>query len=134
MPQKIMIIDDEPDIRIYLAAAAEDNGFEPVILDAESSVMDMIAVHKPDLVILDIMMPMRSGISIYKEIRTSPALKHTPIILISGMTGASDLMENGSQKLIGDACISKPEAFIEKPFDIDFLFTQIKKILGQKQK
>jgi CheY-like chemotaxis protein len=134
MPQKIMIIDDEPDIRIYLAAAAEDNGFEPVILDAEASVMDMIAGHKPDLVILDIMMPMRSGISIYKEIRTSPALKHIPIVLISGMTGASDLIQNGFQKLIGDACISMPEAFIEKPFDIDFLFTQIKKILGHKQK
>jgi len=129
MSQKIMIIDDEPDIRLYLAAAAEDNGYEPIIVDAEAPVMEMIARHKPDLVILDIMMPMRSGISIYREIRKSPELKYIPIILISGMTGASDFMNNGFEKLIGDASLATPEAFIEKPVDIDFLFIQIKKIL-----
>jgi len=56
-----MIIDDEPDIRIYLAAAAEDNGFEPLTLGAEEPVINIIADKKPDLVVLDIMMPMRSG-------------------------------------------------------------------------
>jgi two-component system, cell cycle response regulator len=131
MPQKIMIIDDEPDIRLYLAAAAEDNGYEPLIVDAETPVMEMIAGHKPDLIILDIMMPMRSGISIYHEIRTSPELMHIPIILISGMTGASELMENGFEELIDDASLSKPDAFIEKPVDIDYLFIQIKKILNK---
>jgi len=133
MPQKIMIIDDEPDIRVYLAAAAEDNGFEPLTLGAEESVINIIADKKPDLIVLDIMMPMRSGISIYKEIRISPSIWHIPIILISGMDSLSDFMENGFRKLINDDRISLPNGFIEKPIDIDVLFKKIKFLLGTKQ-
>lgn len=127
-----MIIDDEPDIRVYLAAAAEDNGFESLTLGAEETVIKIIADNMPDLVVLDIMMPMRSGISIYKEIRTSPSLRHIPIILISGMAGVSDFMENGFRKLIGDDRIPPPDVFIEKPIDIDLLFKQIKMLLDNR--
>lgn len=133
MRQKVMIIDDEPDIRIYLAAAAEDNGFEPLIFGAEETVIKIIADNKPDLIVLDIMMPMRSGISIYKEIRTSPSLKHIPIILISGMVGMSDFMKNDFYKLIGDDRIPPPDGFIEKPIDIDLLFKQIKTLLDSRK-
>ena len=129
MPRKIMIIDDEPDIRVYLAAAAEDNGFETLTLGAEERIIKIIADNKPDLVVLDIMMPMRSGISIYKEIRTSPSLRHIPIILISGMAGMSDFMGSEFRKLIGDDHISPPDAFIEKPIDLSLLFKQIKMLL-----
>lgn len=131
MTRKIMIIDDEPDILLYLAAAAEDNGFEPLTIGSEETVINIIADNMPDLVVLDIMMPRRSGISIYKEIRTSAPLKHIPIILISGMSGVSDFMENGFQKLIGDDQIPPPDGFIEKPVDIDLLFKQIKLLLEQ---
>jgi two-component system alkaline phosphatase synthesis response regulator PhoP len=124
-----MIIDDEPDIQVYLAAAAEDNGFEPLTIGAEESVMDIIADNRPDLIVLDIMMPLRSGISIYKEVRTSASLKHIPIILISGMAGVSDFMENEFHELIGDDRIPLPDVFIEKPVDIDLLFKQARMLL-----
>jgi len=127
-----MIIDDEPDIRVYLAAAAEDNGFLPLTLGAEETVIKLIADNKPDLVVLDIMMPMRSGVSIYKEIRTSPSLAHIPIILISGMAGLSDFMEKGFRQLIADDQIPPPDAFIEKPIDISLLFKQIKMLLDNR--
>jgi len=132
MPRKIMIIDDEPDIRVYLAAAAEDNGFEPLTLGAEERIIKIIADKMPDLVVLDIMMPMRSGISIYKEIRTSPSLRHIPIILISGMASMSDFMGSGFRKLIGDDRIPPPDAFIEKPIDLSLLFKQIKLLLDNR--
>jgi two-component system, OmpR family, phosphate regulon response regulator PhoB len=128
MPRKIMIIDDEPDIRAYLAAAAEDNGFEPLTLGAEETVIKIIADNKPELVVLDIMMPMRSGISIYKEIRTSPSLRHIPIILISGMAGMSEFMKKDFYKLIEDDRIPPPDGFIEKPVKPEDLFRLIENL------
>ena len=129
--RKIMIIDDEPDIRLYLAAAIEDSGFEPIIPDADQSAMQLIADTRPDLVVMDIMMPGRSGISIYKEIRTSPALRHIPIILISGMAGASEFMEKGFREMAGDSRIPPPEGFIEKPINIELLIQHITRLLDR---
>lgn len=129
MAKKIMIIDDEPDIRIYLAAAAEDHGFEPVTFGAEESIITIIGDEKPDLIVTDIMMPMRSGISIFKEIRSSPSIKHIPVILISGMDGLSDFMENEFHELINDDRMPPPDGFIEKPVDPDMLFKKIKNLL-----
>lgn len=132
MPHKIMIIDDEPDIRLYLAAAVEDNGFEPITLDADKPAVCVIADTQPDLIVMDIMMPMRSGISIYKEIRASELLRHIPIILISGMVGASDFMEKGFLELVVDQRIPPPDGFIEKPIDIDILIQNINELLNRK--
>lgn len=129
MAKKIMIIDDEPDIRIYLAAAAEDHGFEPVTFGAEESIITIIGDEKPDLIVMDIMMPMRSGVSIFKEIRSSPSIKHVPVILISGMDGLSDFMENEFHELINDDSMPPPDGFIEKPVDLDILFQKIKNLL-----
>lgn len=129
MPKKIMIIDDEPDIRVYLAAAAEDHGFEPVTFGAEESIITIITDEKPDLIVMDIMMPMRSGISIYKEIRSSPSIKHIPVILISGMDGLPGFMEREFHELINDDRIPPPGGYIEKPVDLDMLFQKIKNLL-----
>jgi two-component system, OmpR family, phosphate regulon response regulator PhoB len=133
MPKKVMIIDDEPDIRVYLAAAAEDHGFEPVTCGAEESIITIIGDEKPDLIVMDIMMPMRSGISIYKEIRSSPSINHIPVILISGMDGLPGFMEKEFRELINDDCIPPPGGYIEKPVDIDALFRKVKILLDGSQ-
>lgn len=129
MKPKILIIDDEPDIRAYLAAAVEDNGFEPMMLDEGDSIARTINANRPDLIVLDIMMPMRSGISIYKAIRSNLSF-HIPVILISGMAGASDFMNTGFKKLANDDRIPLPDGFIEKPVDIDILIQKINDLIG----
>jgi len=78
-------------------------------------------------------MPMRSGISIYKEIRASESFKHLPIILISGMAGASDFMEKGFRVLVTDHGVPPPDGFFEKPIDINILIQQINELLNRKQ-
>jgi DNA-binding response OmpR family regulator len=125
----IMIIEDEPDIRVYLSTALEDNGYNVVTADEGESVIRIVDEKKPDLIILDIMMPKRSGISIYRELRKSHKANDIPIILMSGMLPAKDFMTTGFKKLIHDETIPIPDGFIEKPIRLDELFRVIENLL-----
>jgi len=118
MPKKVMVIDDEPDIQMYLMAALEDGGYQTCSLEPGASVESVIDAERPDLIVLDIMMPRRSGISIYKRLRTSEAYRHIPIMLISGMSSAKDFMPEGFRALVQDDSMPLPDAFVEKPVKI----------------
>lgn len=129
MPKKIMVIDDEPDISTYIRAVLEDHGFATCTADGGDIVEQAVIKYKPDLIILDIMMPKRSGISIYKELRTTPEFKEIPIALISGMTPTKEFEETGFRAMIKDDSIPPPEAFIEKPINISILMRFINNLL-----
>jgi CheY-like chemotaxis protein len=129
MPKKIMIIDDEPDIRIRLMAALEDNGYETCTIEENEPFHNAVLAKEPDSIALDIMMPQRSGISMYKELRTTAAFKNIPIALISGMSPAKDFMEEEFKKLIDDDTIPPPDGFIEKPVKLPALMELVEKLL-----
>ncbi len=125
---KIMIIDDEPDIRTYLMTALEDEGYDTCTVDEEKPVETEIRLNKPDLIILDIMMPKRSGISIYKELRSVDEFKNIPIVLLSGMSPAKDFIPEGFRGLVDDESISVPDGFLEKPVQLPVLLHLVEKI------
>ncbi|MBI5844680.1 MAG: response regulator [Deltaproteobacteria bacterium] len=130
MPSKILIIDDELDIRIYLAAALEDAGYETAALGNEEPGLSAIAAINPDLIILDIMMPGRSGISIYRELRADERLKDTKVVLFSGMPLSREALSADFESLSGDDSLPPPQGFLEKPLNLDALKNLIKKLLG----
>lgn len=129
MPKKIMIIDDEPDIRTYLMAALQDSGYETCTIEENESIHKAVLAKEPDLIVLDIMMPQRSGISMYKELRTTAAFKSIPIALISGISPAKDFMEDEFKKLIDDETIPPPDGFIEKPVKLPALTELVEQLL-----
>jgi twitching motility two-component system response regulator PilH len=85
--------------------------------------------EEPDLIILDIMMPRRSGISMYKELRRTAAFNNIPIALISGMSPAKDFMEEEFKRLIDDDTIGPPDGFVEKPVKLPALMELVKQLL-----
>ncbi len=125
---KIMIIDDEPDILDYLMAALEDNGYETCTIKENETLAKAIQTKQPDLIILDIMMPIRSGISIYKELRSSHRLKKIPIAIISGMLLENDF-KTDFQNLVNDDTLPLPEGFIEKPVKLPVLMELVHELL-----
>ncbi len=115
MSRNILLVDDEPDITTYLSAVLEANGYTPTVaLDAETGLDAAAKVH-PDLICLDIMMPRESGISMYKRLKQDPALRHIPVIIISGVGqgGTFDF-----RSYVSDASVPAPERFMEKPIDV----------------
>jgi len=129
MSKKVMIIDDEPDIRAYLMAVLEDEGYETCTIEANESILDAVKKMKPDLIILDIMMPRRSGVSVYKELRASDATKRIPVVLISGMPAAKQFVDEEFRKLVDNEAIPLPDGFVEKPIKLPVLVEAIKKLL-----
>ena len=130
MPKKILIIDDEPDIRAYLAAALEDAGYEAATLENEQPTVDSMARKAPDLIILDIMMPGRSGISLYRELRGDPRLGDTPVVLFSGMQVTREMLETDFASLAGDDQVPPPQGFLEKPVNLAAMKSIVKRLVG----
>ena len=127
--KKIMIVDDEPDILDYLMAVLEDSGYITCTVKNINNILDSIAHEKPDLIILDIMMPDRSGLSIYREIQLTPEFKTIPIILISGLSSKNEFIAELLNVKKDAEQISSPDIFIEKPLQIEKLKRQIARLL-----
>jgi two-component system, OmpR family, phosphate regulon response regulator PhoB len=125
---KITLIDDEPDICTYLSAALEDNGYDVITVEENDSVIQVIQKNQPDLIILDIMMPKRSGISIYKELRSTETFRKIPILLMSGMSSEKNFLPKGFRRLVNDDKIPLPEGFIEKPIRLPELIKLVHKL------
>jgi two-component system, OmpR family, phosphate regulon response regulator PhoB len=118
MPKKILIFEDEPDILSYLLAVLQDNGFSPITIDAQGCVADAVKAAGPDLIILDVMMPLRSGISIYRELRSSADLENIPVVIMSGFTSDCGNITNGFQQMVPEKNLMVPDGFIDKPIDV----------------
>jgi DNA-binding response OmpR family regulator len=121
MKKTIIIIEGEPDIRDYLTAVLEDKGYTICTVRENKNVIDAVRSHNPDLIILDIMMPQRSGISIYKELRTTHDMSSIPIAMLSGISQESDLMRDTFHAYLLNESIPPPDGFIEKPLKIPSL-------------
>jgi two-component system, OmpR family, phosphate regulon response regulator PhoB len=133
MAKTIMIIEDETDIRDYLMAALEDNGYNTCSIEEHEPVPEAMTLHQPDMVIMDIMMPKRSGISIYKELRRSQEFSGVPVALITGVTPEIEFMGNGFRLFVDDPSIEPPDGFVEKPIALLTLLKLIEKLLNSKK-
>ena len=129
MPKKILIIDDEPDTLVFLGTLLKKNGYE--VCEASDGVegMKKVLSDQPDLVCLDLLMPEKIGIKMYREMRKDEALKKVPVIMVTGFsTSAIGYMD--FKKFIHQRSIPAPEGYVEKPIDKDELLKAVKEVLG----
>jgi len=130
MEKTILIIDDETDIAEYIGAVLEDNGYQVVSARPVDPIIQHIRDKKPDLVVLDVMMPGRSGVSIYRELRSHPETTAIPVVLISGMATKKEIKEKGMATFFDESDIAMPEGFIEKPIRIPALLEMVEALLS----
>ena len=119
--KKILIIDDEHDVVLYLKTLFEDHNYETLVAHDAQHGMEVAVEASPDLICLDIMMPKKSGISLYKELKEHTALKDIPVVIISGVESAFSFKGPKFRKLIPDSRIPEPLAFFEKPVNVPAL-------------
>ena len=131
MTKKILIIDDQPDIRDYLMAVLEDHGYITHSVDEKESILEAVTTLRPDLIFLDIMMPERSGLSLYRELRTTPQTANIPIALLTGVTSDTAYLRTAISKFLEEESISSTSRFIDKPIDIPELLSSIESLLHE---
>jgi len=130
MSKKVLVVDDDPDVRLFSVTVLEENGYTPLEAEDGESGLKMIKAEKPDLVILDVLMPRQSGVRLYRELKTAKALKDVKVIILSGIAKKTFLRSQKALTEFGGAQIPEPEIYLEKPVEPDELADVIKKVLG----
>ena len=127
MEKKILAIDDEIDTLTFYSEVIEDCNFLPITAKNGTEGLAKAREEKPDLILLDIMMPEKSGMKTYKELKSDPELKDMPVIIITGISKEVDY-----KKLLDRASTGKiaPEAHLVKPVKVDDLISEIRKVLN----
>ena len=129
--KKVLVVDDELDMRTFVVTLLETNGFRPVVAQDGHQGLEIAKKEKPALIILDIMMPKASGINMYRDLKNDPDLKDIPVIMVSALSKKTFFH---SQKVLDqykDEKIPDPSAYIEKPAEPDELLKAINSCLGQ---
>ena len=122
--KKIMVIDDESSIIAYLTTVLEDEGYQTCsAMDAEEA-MAVAREQQPDLITLDIMMPKRSGIALYQELKLDEELRKIPVVFVSAFGRSSGVGPASFRKMIPDERVPVPDVYLEKPVVVsEFLKT-----------
>lgn len=127
MGKKILTIDDELDTLTFYSEVLEDYDFTPISARNGVEGLKKAREEKPDLIILDIMMPQKGGIKTYKELKNDPELCNIPVIIITGISKEVDF-----KSLLNKASTRKvaPEGHLVKPLTADGLMKGIREVLG----
>lgn len=104
--KKILIVDDEPNIIMSLEYTFKKNNYEVFIARDGQEALDIVKNSFPDVIILDVMMPMVDGYATLAQIKKDENLKHTKVIFLSAKNKASDIEKGLS--LGADAYLTKP--------------------------
>ena len=129
-PKKVLVVDDDPDVRLFNTTVVEENGFIPIEATNGEEGLKKLKEEKPDLVILDVLMPRQSGIRLYRELKTDRAFKDVNVIMLSGIARKTFLRSQKALTEFGGEAVPEPEVYLEKPVEPEELAAAIKKYLG----
>ncbi len=129
MAKKVLVVDDDPDVRLFSVTVLEENGYEPLEAANGEEGLKVIKKEKPELIILDVLMPRQSGIRLYRELKTDKSYKDIPIIILSGIAQKTFLRSQKALTEFGGKEVPEPKVYLEKPVEPEVLAEEIKKIL-----
>ena len=141
MAKRILIVDDEPDIVTFLSAVLEENGYSSLSAKDGVEGLDVVRKEKPDLILLDLMMPKKSGITLFQELRNDPQMSDIPVVVVTGVSEVTGVDFRNfmykrplkdEKKFVEATGLTKytvPNGYVEKPIDPDELIKAIKEAL-----
>lgn len=118
--RKILIVDDEPNIVMSLEYTFKKNNFEVFIARDGQEALDILQNQLPDVIILDVMMPLVDGFETLEQIKKNEKLKHCKVMFLSAKNKESDI-EKGMA--LG------ADAYLTKPFSIKKVVEQVNELL-----
>jgi DNA-binding response OmpR family regulator len=120
--KKILIVDDEDDILHFLELVLREKGYDVATASGGHEALTKAQVDRPDLVLLDIMMPQMDGWEVLKLLRVDEATRHIPVAMLSARTEAKDRVQGLQEGAIDYIC---------KPFSLQELLGKIETIFSQ---
>ncbi len=120
MPKEILIVDDEPGVVVPIQFLMEQQGYKVMTAERGEDALDLIYQYKPDLVLLDIMLPGIDGYEVCEIIRLNPNCRNVKIIFLTA---------KGREVEIAKGLALGADAYISKPFSNTTLVARVKELL-----
>jgi len=132
MGNTVIAVDDEAEAREFVSTVLEESGYVSIVAENGEEAMELIRKNRPDLVIMDILMPRQSGIKMYRELKNSESLKDVPVIVYSGISRRTLLRAQTALSKTSGKSVPEPDAYLEKPVTPKTLAETIKRILNER--
>jgi len=121
MPKEILIVDDEPSIVVPIQFLMEQQGYNVLVAENGEDALDIIYKYKPDLILLDIMLPRIDGYEVCEIVRLDPRYRDIKIIFLTA---------KGREVEIAKGLALGADAYITKPFSNIELVSKVKELLA----
>jgi CheY-like chemotaxis protein len=121
----ILVVDDDPDTLTYLTTVLEDNDFATISAKDGTEALERIEEKPPDLVTLDIAMPEKSGVAVYRALKQDERLKKIPVIITTGISEEFEKFISSRRQ------VPPPEGYVTKPVDSEQFVSMVKNLLAQ---
>jgi DNA-binding response OmpR family regulator len=119
--KRILIVDDEPNIVISLEFLMKREGFEAEIAVDGEAALEAVARSKPDLVVLDVMLPRLDGFEVCRRIRADPDSRSVKVLMLTA---------RGRETEVARGLALGADAYVTKPFSTRDVVAQIRRLLG----
>lgn len=120
----VLVVDDDPDARDFFITVLEDTGYATVSARDGNEALKRLEEGIPDLVTLDITMPEKSGVGVYRKLRETEEYKGIPVIIITGVSG------DFKQFISTRRQVPPPEGYLSKPVEAEELAAKVKELLA----
>lgn len=120
-PRRVLVVDDDPTIRRVLTLNLEAEGYEVSVAGDGEEAKELARSLHPDVVILDVMMPLADGYSVLRELRSSPQTDDIPVVLLSAAASDDEVFQ-------GWQCGA--DSYVTKPFVLDEIMTLVEKMVA----
>ena len=122
MRKKILVVDDEDDILHFLELVLREKGYDVATAAGGHEALTKAQIERPNLILLDIMMPQMDGWEVLKLLRVDEDTAAIPVAMLSARTEAKDRVQGLQEGAVDYIC---------KPFSLQELLTKIETIFGQ---
>lgn len=148
MGKKVLVVDDDKNAVKFMSVMLDENGYEPIVAYDGREGLQKIEEHDIDLIVLDVMMPKKTGFVLFKELKRKDEYKDIPILMLTAVAASLteldaqeedtferpyDSLRESLRKTIEEMRESgdvRPEMFVDKPVDPDGFLKKVRELIG----
>ena len=148
MAKQVLVVDDDQNSVKFLSVVLSENGYDPVCAYDGNEGLQKIQQAAPDLIVLDVMMPKKTGFVLFRQLKKDQQYKDIPVLMLTGVSGVLEELESYKEESfekpydslreslkkqireMRDEGLVRPDMFVDKPVDPDDFIVQVQRLIG----